>query len=238
MLGTDEIRLGIYSNRAFEIIDALIAAYWRSSKSYRAKCTIKCMKIEAAPNGEIVLKLDRDQPVYIFQRSVWNELNDAGDARRQLVKMLKYVVSHKLIDACVDALGFTVERRGDGTLVAASDEFKTLCDLIARRRPRNRECAKALIDEPLDEVEAGLVAAKRDEIAKIKAETDDLLKKTERDSQARANRLTKEFDEKILALCRLKANELSRLKSELDADYMKIRELQTARVEEIEKKYA
>lgn len=113
MLSTDEIRLGLYSSRAFDIIDALIATYWRTSKSYEAKCTFRCMKFETAPNREIILKFDRDKPVHIFQRSVWNKLNTAMEARQQLVKLLKYVVKHTLDGSCFTAREFTVERMGD-----------------------------------------------------------------------------------------------------------------------------
>ena len=73
MLGIDEIRLGLYSSRAFDIIDALIATYLRAAKSYEAKCTVKCMKLKTAPNREIILKFDRDHSVYIFRFWRWPE---------------------------------------------------------------------------------------------------------------------------------------------------------------------
>lgn len=238
MLSTDEIRFGLYSSRAFDIIDALIATYWRTSKSYEAKCTFRCMKFETAPNREIILKFDRDKPVHIFQRSVWNKLNTAMEARQQPVKLLKYVVKHTLDGSCFTAREFTVERMGDDVLVVASDEFKTLCDLLASRRSGNPECAKALIGEPLNEVEAGLEAARRAEIAKIRHETADLVNKLELDARFNAERTAKEFDEKIAEMYQLRSKTLDRLQSELNAECMKIYERREARIREIEKKYA
>ena len=238
MLGTDEIRLGLYSSRAFDIIDVLIATYLRAAKSYEAKCTVKCMKLETAPNREIILKFDRNQLVYIFQRSIWNELNTAMEARQQLVKLLKYVVKYKLDGSCFKSREFTVERMCDKMLVVTSDEFKTLCDLLASRRSGNPECAKALIGEPLNEVEAGLETMKRDEIAKIRHETADLVNKLELDAWFNAERAAKEFDEKIAEMYQLRSKTLDGLQSELNAECMKIYERREARIREIEKKYA
>ena len=176
MLQNIEIGLGLYSDRAYKIIDSLISTYKKAARtSYRAYCTLKCMEIATRPDNEVVLKFCNKGIVRYAAR---NNIETAQQARRRLAEMLKYIVTYKLnggYTRAAERQTFNI-KYGDGlffTVTAA--ELKTLCDLVSGRSPRNPEYTKALIGVPCDEVAASLEAARRREAEELRLKINEKL---------------------------------------------------------------
>lgn len=239
-----ELGLGLYGPRAYTIIDCLISAY-RSAKrtSHSAYCTLKCTKIQTKPDGEVVLKIDHDsQPKWISNCSAWRKLETSRDVRRKLADLLKYVVSYRLGNGgytkASDRRLFQFKRGGDPIIQVTSSEIKTLCDLVAGRRPKDAASAKELTGEPLDEIEAGLVAAKRDEQAKLKAGLQEKLDLASDANTKRQQEIQAEYDRRCDELLNWKTESMKKSESEYTSVKDRIKADLKKGLAEIEKKYS
>lgn len=194
MLQNTEIGLGLYSDRAYKIIDILISTYKNAGRtSHYAYCTLKCTKIATRPNGEVVLKVGANgNPSWIARSSAWNNMETARQARRKLAEMLKYVAMYKLnagYTRAADRQTFKFKWGSEPSFMVTEAELRTLRDLVSGRRPRNPEYAEALVGSPRDEVETGLEAARRAEAETFRAKINeklDLAKKKRDDKRGKA----------------------------------------------------
>lgn len=233
MLQNTEIGLGLYSNRAYNIIRALINNIKCSRLQSNMYFTVNSMRIELRPNNETALVLKAVNSAYGYGR--WRNIDTHQQAKRALASILKYSATYKVGGGYTKASDRTRYSFDFGSVSA--DEVKTVVDLLIGRRPRNPEYTKALVGEPLDEVEAGLEAARRGEIVKAKEDAAGRLHQIKTEVQTEYGAINSEFMEKYHELLDLKKRKETVVSRRLDSETEAVnKELEEA-ISNINKKY-
>lgn len=231
-----EIGLGLYTDRALRIMSELIKLINEGRTVYKTYCTLKCIEIRQRPNNELALALNIGKGSPYAGGSIWVYVNSAAEARRKLADLLKYSAMYKCSGrGYTKASDRTCYRFSVGDVT--SSEIKTLCDLVAGRRPKDAAFAKELIGEPLDEIEAGLVAAKRDEIEKAKAEANEQIRAATKRHDSNCDGIDAEFSSKYAELLQWKKSMIRKSADELDDVKQGINDALAAKLAQIEEKY-
>lgn len=236
MLQNTEIGLGFYSDRAYNIMCALINNLRDSKLQYRMYVTLDNMRLEQRPNNEAALVLA--DTASSFGR--WKDVDTPQKAKRELAALLKYSAVYKSgcrggRDGYTKASNRTRYNFTFGFVGAA--EIKTVCDLLNGRRPISPEHAEALIGVPRDEVEAGLEAARRDEIAKAREDAGRRVGQLKADAQAEYNVINQEFSKKYNEILSLKAEKRKVVQDRCEAGIKTANEALAAEIVRINEKY-
>lgn len=234
MLQNTEIGLGLYSDRAYNIMRALIDNLGGGKLQYKMYVTLDCMRLEQRPNNEAVLVL-RSTPS--MHNSRWRNADTPQQAKRELASLLKYSAAYKSGggDGYTKAASRTRYNFTFGFVTAV--EVKTVTDLLSGRRPRNPEYVDALVGVPRDEVEAGLEAARRAEIAKAKEDSASLVSQIKADAQKEYDVITQEFNEKYNEILSLKRTKREVVHNRCEAGIKAANEALSAELAKINKKY-
>lgn len=244
MLPNTEIGLGLYSDRAYKIIDILISIYKNAGRtSHYARCTLKCTKITTRPNGEVVLKFCNDGvPSWIARSAAWNNMETAQQARRKLAEMLKYVVTYKLngggYTKAADRQSFKFTYGNEPFFTITAAELKTLRDLVSGRHHGNSVYAKALVGVPRDEVSAGLEAARRVEAEEFRSKINEKLALAKKKCDAKRGEAQIEHIRRQHELSDWWSATIKKCNDEYEAESAAIKAELSAGLAELEKKYS
>lgn len=234
MLQNTEIGLGFYSDRAYNIMRALVDNLGGGRLQYRMYVTLDSMRLEQRPNNEAVLVLKSTPSMY---NSRWRNADTPQQAKRELASLLKYSAAYK----SGGGNGYTkaaARTRYSFTFgFVTTVEVKTVIDLLCGRRPRISEYVDALVGVPRDEVEAGIEAARRAEIAKAKEDAARLVGQIKADAQKEYDGITQEFNEKYNELLSLKRTKREVVHNRCEAGIKATNEALSAELAKINEKY-
>lgn len=231
MLQNVEIGLGLYSDRAYDIMRALISSLRSSRMQYNTYVTVINMKIERRPNNEAALVLHAVNSAY----GRWRNIDTHQRAKHVLASILKYSATYKVGNGYTKASDRT-HYKFDFGLVSA-DEVKTLVEYLGGRRTRNRECVKALVGELLNEVEAGLEAARRDEIVKAKEDAAGRISQIKTKFQTEFDAINSEFMEKYNVIMDSKKCKETAVNNRLDSETEAVKKELEETISKINEKY-